>query len=353
MTVTSHSPRNESTPLLGLKVIELHAIGPVPFAGMLLQQLGASVTKIAPPHDPGLGIAIPAHLDALNVGKAIDSLDLKASAGQQALMQRLKSADVLLEGFRPGVLERLGLGIDVLSKQCPQLIVGRLSGWGNSGRLATRAGHDINYLALSGALHAIGHAQLPLPPLNLVADFGGGAMHLVVGVLAKLLQRSLDPGLRGGLVSTSILAGTHGLLPMFHGMVQAGMQNDQRAANLLDGGMPFYRCYRTADNRFVAVGALEPKFYSNLLSLLNIQNQLDVKAQYNQRDWPDALQVIGAAIEAQDRNFWATAAAHIDCCLTPVLTFSEARTDQHNIDNGWFTEHAPWPQNIINFKGLV
>jgi alpha-methylacyl-CoA racemase len=342
-----------SMPLSGLQVIELHAIGPVPFAGMLLAQLGATVCRIAAPQDPGLGIQITPQFDALNFGKQSQSINLKSADGLAALYTQLQKADVLLEGFRPGVLERLGLAPKALLQQAPQLVIGRLSGWGDQGTLAARAGHDINYLALSGALYAIGEKQLPIPPLNLVADFGGGAMHLVVGVLAKLLQRALHPNKQGGLVSTSILAGTHGLLPMFHGMVQAGLQNNQRGSNLLDGGMPFYRCYKTADNAYVAVGALEPKFYLNLLQVLNLQQVLDPKKQYQADTWDTSAQTIAQTIAAKTRAYWANKAEQIDCCLSPVLNFDEARSHPHNQANRWFGDSTitpDWPTKVIRFE---
>ncbi len=340
-------------PLLGLKVLELHAIGPVPFAGMLLQQLGAQICKVIPPTDPGLGISIEPQFDALNFGKDRIILDLKKPAQLQELFDRLATCDVLLEGFRPGVLERLGLDPVKLSQEAPQLIIGRLSGWGNKGELAARAGHDINYLALSGALHAIGSKESPVPPLNLVADFGGGAMHLVVGVLAKLVQRGLDPTRSGGVVTTSILAGTHGLLPMFHGLVQAGMQNNQRSNNLLDGGTPFYRCYATKDGQHIAVGALEPKFYLNLITLLGLQDQIDPKAQYQIHSWQTTTQLFTNAVALQTRDHWAALAAKSDCCVSPVLTFDEARQHPHNQANAWFgsqPNEVTWPGRVVCFE---
>jgi alpha-methylacyl-CoA racemase len=349
MTITN---KPHQLPLHGLQVIELQAIGPVPFAGMLLAQLGARVCRIAAPQDPGLGISIPAQFDALNSGKLSQTIDLKSASGLEQLYALLAQTDVLLEGFRPGVLERLGLAPQAMLQRAPQLVIGRLSGWGDQGALAARAGHDINYLALSGALHAIGEQHQPVPPLNLVADFGGGAMHLVVGVLAKLLQRSLDPNKQGGLVTTSILAGTHGLLPMFHGMVQAGLHSTQRGTNLLDGGMPFYRCYKTADNAHVAIGALEPKFYFNLLRMLNLLVVLDPEKQYRADTWVSSTQVIAQTIATQTRAFWAEQAEQIDCCLSPVLTFEEASRHPHNLDNLWFGDSPvtpDWPTKVIRF----
>ncbi|MBA3479280.1 MAG: CoA transferase [Lautropia sp.] len=325
-------------PLEGLQVTELHAIGPVPFAGMLLTQLGARVTRVSPPQDPGLGVAVPPEFDLLNHGKTTLALDLKNPRDQWAMAQQLAGADVLLEGFRPGVLERLGLHPQVLLRTHPRLVVGRLSGWGDRGPLAMRAGHDINYLALTGVLHAIGKAGQPVPPLNLVADFGGGAMHLLVGVLARLVRRGLDG--RGGVVTTSIAAGTVGLTPMFHGLLAAGQWRLQREANLLDGGAPFYRTYACADGGFVAVGALEPKFYRELLDATGLAGRLQAADQYLRETWADAGAILAARFLERGRDDWAEAASGRDCCLSPVLDFTEAAAHPHLRANGWFDQAA-------------
>lgn len=334
-------------PLAGLRVVELHAIGPVPFAGRLLASLGAQVVRVSPPADPGLGLAVPAEFDLLNHGKESLALDLKQPDGLAAARARIDAADVLLEGFRPGVLERLGLAPEALLAANPRLVVGRLSGWGSRGPLAPRAGHDINYLAMSGVLHAIGTRDAPLPPLNLVADFGGGAMHLAVGVLARLVRRGIDG--RGGLVETSILAGTHGLTPMFSGLVAAGQWSLARVDNLLDGAAPFYRCYETADGRHVAVGALEPKFYRELLDLLGVADRVDAAEQYARATWPATVDTLARAIATRSRDAWAEAAAGRDACLSPVLDFSEAAAHAHNRANGWFDDDWLGPSHTVRF----
>ena len=337
-------------PLTGLKVLELHAIGPVPFAGMLLQSLGADVTRIAPPNDPGLGLSIAPQFDLLNIGKTTVTIDLKSDLGKQALNKVLHDCDVLLEGFRPGVLERLGLAPSQLLLDHPHLVIGRLSGWGDQGALAQRAGHDINYLALSGALLAIGPADQPVPPLNLVADFGGGAMHLLVGVLAKLVQRGLHADRLGGTVTTSILAGTHGLMPMFHGLVAAGLHHLQRAENLLDGGAPFYTVYKTLDERFVAVGALEPKFYAQLLAVMKLSDQLSLRDQYNPSSWPATRTLFTQTFLLKSRDEWAVLGANVDCCLSPVLNLVEARQHPQNVANAWFgATDALGPEKLLLF----
>jgi alpha-methylacyl-CoA racemase len=318
-------------PLNGLKVIELHAIGPVPFAGRLLQDLGAEVVRISPPNDPGLGVTMEKKFDFLNIGKQVIKLDLKNTQDHAQLMSHLGSADVLLEGFRPGVLERLNLVPDTLMKRFPKLVLGRLSGWGSEGALAARAGHDINYLAMSGLLNAIGKADSPHPPINVVSDFGGGAMHLVVGVLALLARRGISQ--KGGVAQTSILAGTVGLTPMFYGLLASGVWNLQRENNLLDGKLPFYCVYPTLDKKFVAVGALESKFYAELLTLTGLSETLDIKHQYKASTWPTTKQMFANAFASKTRDEWAKLALHTDACVSPVLDFVEAAANPHNQAN--------------------
>jgi alpha-methylacyl-CoA racemase len=264
------------------------------------------------------------------------------------MAQHLATADVLLEGFRPGVLERLGLAPQILRQKFPRLVIGRLSGWGDQGPMAMRAGHDINYLALTGVLAAIGRAEQPVPPLNLVADFGGGAMHLLVGVLARLVRRSLDG--QGGVVTTSIAAGTVGLTPMFHGLLTAGRWRLLREANLLDGAAPFYRTYACAGGGFVAVGALEGKFYRELLDVTGLAGTLDPGDQYREASWPHAGRTFARRFLERGRDDWAAAAAGRDCCLTPVLDFAEAAAHPHLKANGWFSDdEPPRPQPVIRF----
>ncbi|MBW7923391.1 MAG: CoA transferase [Burkholderiaceae bacterium] len=335
-------------PLAGLRVVELHAIGPVPFAGQLLRSLGARIVRVSPPTDPGLGVRVPPQYDLLNIGKEERLLDLKDGAGIDALHVELADADVLLEGFRPGVLERLRLAPSALLDAHPRLVVGRLSGWGSRGRLAARAGHDINYLARAGVLAAIGPREQPVIPLNLVADFGGGAMHLLVGVLAKLVQRSITQ--RGGVAETSILAGTVGLTPMFYGLLAGSVWNLQRAHNLLDGAMPFYRIYRCADDRFVAVGPLEPKFYRELLDVTGLLGEIDPKDQYRPQTWPATTAKFEQRFATRTRDEWARIADDRDACLAPVLDFAEAARDEHNLANGLYrAKPFAQPDRTIRF----
>lgn len=342
------SPHDPALPLTGLTVIELHAIGPVPFAGQLLRGLGAQVTRVSPPANPGLGLEMAPEFDLSNLGKDTLSLDLKAPQGLTALKTRLNEADVLLEGFRPGVLERLGLAPQTLRAEHPRLVIGRLSGWGSQGPLAARAGHDINYLALSGVLHAIGSGETPVPPLNLVGDYGGGAMHLVVGVLAALLRRGLDG--EGSVVESSILAGSIGLTPIFYGLLAGGGWSLNRAANLLDGGAPYYRVYRAACGRHVAVGAIEPKFYAQLLQVTGLADRLDTHLQNERSTWPETARILAERFATRTRDEWAAAAAGTDACLSPVLDFLEAAADPHNRANRHHRDDPyPQPDRLIRF----
>lgn len=346
MTTTNNNEANQ--PLQGLTVVELHAIGPVPFAGMLLKQLGATVNRVSPPVDRAVGLPIDSQFDLLNAGKMNHTINLKSVDGMAQFHGMLNEADVLLEGFRPGVLERLQLGPTVLSQQFPLIVLGRLSGYGDKGPLAARAGHDINYLAMSGVLHAIGSSESPAVPLNLIGDFGGGAMHLLVGVLAKLVQRGITG--RGGVAQTSILAGTIGLTPMIYSHLAAGQWNLQRQNNLLDGGLPFYRVYATQDDKFVAVGALEKPFFIELLKLTDTSGVIDAAAQYDAATWPNMTTRFSECFRQRTRDEWASLAGQTDCCVSPVLDFSEACSAEHNRANNWFSDAAfDQPTTMIDF----
>lgn len=333
--------------LSGLRVVELDAIGPIPFVGLQLRQLGATVTRIVPPLDRGIGLSIDARSDLMNAGKSIIALDLKSAEGLDALHDVLGDTDVLLEGFRPGVLERLQLSPVPVLERHPSLIFGRLSGFGRHGAYAHLAGHDINYLAMSGVLAAIGTPARPTIPLNLIADFGGGAMHLLMGVLASLVRRGIDG--QGGVVDTSILAGTLGLTSMFHGLLAGDHWGLDREANLLDGGAPFYRVYETVDKRFVAVGALEAKFFAELLELLGLQRSIDAGRQYDKATWKAMGESFATAFRSQSMDFWAQAALVKDCCVTPVLDFHEAVALESHRQNDWVVDEPyPHPGSVVD-----
>jgi alpha-methylacyl-CoA racemase len=347
MTAHPHDPA--AGPLAGIRIIELHAIGPVPFAGQLLRGLGADVLRISPPSDPGLGVATDPMFDVSNAGKRTAAIDLKHPDGLSQARALIDAADVLLEGFRPGVLERIGLAPEELLASNPRLVVGRLSGWGSQGALAPRAGHDINYLGLAGLLNAIGAADAPVPPLNVVGDYGGGAMHLAVGVLAQLVRRGIDG--RGGIVESSILAGSVGLSPIFYGLLAAGRWTIGREANLLDGGAPYYRVYRCADDRFVAVGAIEPKFYAQLLEVTGLAGTLDPRRQNDRAAWSETTNILAARFAQRTRDEWARLAEPTDACLTPVLDFLEAAAHPHNLANGLYRDDPfPQPDRCIAFS---
>lgn len=336
-------------PLAGLKVVELHAIGPVPFAGQLLRSLGADVARVSPPTDRGVGIGMDPMYDLSNLGKRPVALDLKSADGLAQARALIGGADVLLEGFRPGVLERLGLAPADLLAANPRLVVGRLSGWGSRGPLADRAGHDINYLGLAGLLNGIGTREAPVPPLNVVGDYGGGAMLLAVGVLAALVRRGVDG--RGGVVASSILAGSVTLSPIFYGMLAAGLWKIGRAANVLDGGAPYYRVYRTADDRFVAVGAIEPRFYAELLEVTGLAGRLDPRRQNDRATWDETARVFAERFAQRTRDDWARVAEGTDACLTPVLDFLEAAAHPHNLANGLYrTDPYPQPDRTVTFS---
>ena len=328
-------------PLAGIKIVEMHAIGPVPYAGQLLRRLGARIVRVSPPADPGLGVAAKEEFDLLNAGKERVFLDLKSPEGRSALDAQLADADAMLEGFRPGVLERLGLAPAELLQRFPRLVIGRLSGWGLKGPYADRAGHDINYLAITGLLNAIGPAGTPVPPLNVVGDFGGGAMHLLLGVMSKLIQRG-NTG-KGGVVETSILAGSVGLTYMFYGMLASGAWKVGREINILDGATPYYRVYQTADGKFMSAGAIEPKFYLEMLKVLGLEKEIDPKSQNDRATWPATIARFQQVFLTRTRDEWAQDAMQCDCCMAPVLDFLEAARYAHNTDNGLYVDQ-PYPQ---------
>jgi alpha-methylacyl-CoA racemase len=306
--------------LAGVTVVELAAIGPVPFATHLLQQLGADVTIIDSPKDRGLGLPIPPEHDYLAAGKRRMTLDLKSGQGREELFNLLANADVLVEGFRPGTLERLSLSMPALHAACPALIIGRCSGWGALSPRRHTAGHDINFLALSGALSAIGNGT-PTPPLNLVGDYGGAGMHLVVGLLGALFRRQVD-GL-GAVVDTSIFQGTTSLMTMLYGLSDAGQWNDRQVSNTLDGGAPYYTCYETADGQWMALGAIEEKFFAEFVR--KIQADIDISRQHDRAYWPVLRSKIDAMMRLRTQDEWDLLFCNTDCCCAPVLNFQTSR----------------------------
>ena len=307
---------SQTGPLAGVRVLELAGIGPAPLACRLLADLGAEVLRV----ERAGGGAID---DGLTSGRGRLVVDLKDPAGVERVLALAARADVLVEGFRPGTTERLGLGPDVCAARNPRLVYARMTGWGQEGPLAQRAGHDLNYLSLTGALHAIGErGGPPVVPLNLVADFGGGSMFLVTGVLAALLERATSG--TGQVVDVAMVDGVSTLMGMTWSMWSQGSWRDERGSNLLDGGAPFYRTYECADGRYVAVGAIEPQFYAHLLAGLDLQ---DLPGQYE--DWPATRAAFEAAFRTRSRDDWAELFAGTDACVTPVLSLEEAPAGGH------------------------
>jgi len=300
---------------------------------MLLAELGADVIRVDRPGG-GPRIVPPAD-EALHRSRPCVAVDLKDPGGRDVLLRLVDEADVLVEALRPGVMERLRLGPDDCRARNPRLIYARMTGWGQDGPFAARAGHDINYLSLTGALHTIGTAEKPVPPLNIGADFGGGSMFLVVGILAALLERGGSG--QGQVVDAAMVDGASSLITMVYGMLAAGLWQDQRASNLLDTGAPFYDTYACKDGGHVAVGALEPQFYAELLEGLGLTGQL-VGGQYDRDQWPEHRRRIAEVLAGRTRDEWAEDFADTDACLTPVLGLHEAPGHPHIASRGTFVE---------------
>ena len=311
-------------PLTGLRVIELAGIGPVPHAAMVLGDLGADVVRVERParaFDPTGG-----RPDYTLRSRRSVAADLKTGGGRDLVLRLAAQADVLLEGLRPGVAERLGVGPEQCQAVNPALVYGRMTGWGQDGPMAGQAGHDINYISLTGALHAIGTGDRPTVPLNLVGDFGGGSVFLVAGVLAALWERQRSG--TGQVVDAAMVDGASVLAQMVWAFRGAGAWTDRRAANLLDGGAPFYDTYTCADGRWIAVGALEPQFYAQFLAGLGLTGE-DLPAQMDRSGWPRLRARFTEVIASRTRDEWAETFAGTDACVTPVLSFGEAASDPH------------------------
>jgi alpha-methylacyl-CoA racemase len=322
-------------PLDGVRVLELPAIGPVPFLGMLLADLGAEVIRIDRlPGATGLGDALAA--SPLGRGRRSIALDLRRPEGAEVALRIAQRCDALIEGFRPGVAERLGIGPDEVLARNPKLVYGRMTGWGQVGPLAPTAGHDITYLAVTGLLHGIGPADgPPVPPINYVADFGGGAMFLATGLLAALLHaRSTGAG---QVIDAAMTEGASYLGSMTRTFLSRGGWKDEREANMLDGGSPNYRCYGTADGKWVAVGALEVQFWSALVAALGL-DEASTPSPYNPADWQACAKVLTDAFRAKTRDEWAAIFAPLDACVAPVLTLEEALSHPHNVERGSFVD---------------
>ncbi len=316
-----------SGPLQGFRIVELGAIGPGPFAGALLADLGADVVRIDRIPRTETPPDLPPRFDFYNRNKRSIALDLKQAAAVRTLLQLLPRANALVEGFRPGVAERLGLGPQVCLEANPRLIYGRMTGWGQDGPLAQEAGHDINYLAMSGALYCIGASDRPPPPpLNLVADLGGGALYLAVGILSAAFE--VQNSGRGQVIDAAMLDGVTNLMSAFQAFSQLGSWSAQRSSNVVDGGAPYYGTYETLDGKFVAVGAIEPQFYQALLRALGLADE-SLPAQNDRSAWPKMRERFAAIFRTRNCAQWIEATAGRDACLSPVLTIDEAATHPH------------------------
>ncbi len=323
-------------PLAGYKIVELAGIGPCPMAGMLLAELGAEVITIDRLHQSDLGIFMAAKFDLLRRSRPTVKLDLKSPAGKQVVLRLVKQADALIEGFRPGVTERLGLGPDDCAAVNPRLVYGRITGWGQTGPLSQSAGHDLNYIALTGALHSIGRKeQPPTPPLNLVGDFGGGALYLALGVLAAILEAQKSG--RGQTVDAAMVDGAASLMTAAYGMFAAGVTSNQRGENILDSGAHFYDVYQTSDGRYVAIAAIEPKFYALLLEKLGISEAL--LPQWGDPNIRETVRTkLTELIKTKSQAEWCEIFEGSDCCVAPVLDMDQAPRHAHNTVRRTFVE---------------
>jgi len=325
-------------PLKGIRIIEMAGIGPAPFAAMLFADMGADVIRIDRKSKPGAGdFDTLTSYGFLNRGRRSLALDLKNPAAIVALKKLVASADALIEGFRPGVMERLGLGPDECLAANPRLVYGRITGWGQSGPLAQSAGHDINYIALTGALHAIGTREAPLAPLNLVGDFGGGAMFLAFGVVCALLEARSSG--KGQVIDAAMTDGAALLMAMQYSFKAMGHWSNQRAANLLDGGAPFYGTYACSDGKWLAVGPIEPQFHDALLEKLGLP-EAEFVDRWNPEAWPRLRARLQDVFRARPRDEWAALFAGSDACVAPVLDLDEAPRHAHNVARGTFVNHA-------------
>ena len=330
-------------PLNGFRIIELAGIGPGPYCGMLLADLGAEVVAVERPSTAGG--ANPARISGR--GKRSIALDLKSPTGVDALLRLVERADALFEGFRPGVAERLGVGPDECLERNPRLVYGRMTGWGQSGPLAKAAGHDINYIALTGVLHAIGLKKKPLPPLNLVGDFGGGGVFLALGIVCALLETQKSG--QGQVVDAAMTDGSASLLSFLYGLAAQGLWRNEREANFLDGGAHFYNVYETKDGKFIALGSIEAPFYRLLIDKAGL-DQETFAPQHDAGRWPALRQELERVFKTKTRDEWCALMEGTDVCFAPVLSFTEAPHHPHNrarqtfIDVDGVTQPAPAPR---------
>ena len=322
-------------PLDGLKVIELAGIGPGPMAAMLLADLGATVLRVDRKEPAELGVPRPQKFDLLLRNRRSVPVDLKDPASVAFVLDLVSTSDVLIEGFRPGVAERLGLGPETCLERNPKLVYGRITGWGQDGPLANTVGHDINYIALTGALHAIGRAgQAPAIPVNLVGDFGGGTLYLVMGILAALHEAKVSG--KGQVVDAAMVDGVASLMTQPYGTFAAGMMTNERGTNVTDSGAPFYDVYECSDGKWLSIGAVEKKFYAQVLLVLGLESLL--ADQWQRGNWPAAKEQIARKIRTRTRDAWAAVFEGTESCVAPVLTLEEAPHHPHLRERGTYVE---------------
>jgi alpha-methylacyl-CoA racemase len=328
-----------SGPLSGIRIVEIGGIGPGPFCAMLLADLGADVLRVDRVAGGGLvGPSDDHRTELLNRGRRSIAVDLKHPDGPEVVLALVDEADVLMEGFRPGVTERLGIGPDACLARNSRLVYGRMTGYGQDGPMAQAVGHDLNYIAQSGVLSMIGrHGQPPTPPLSLVGDFGGGGMVLALGICAALVERQTSG--RGQVIDAAMVEGAALLATPFFGYVQTGVWSTERGTNIVDSGAPFYDVYETSDGRWLSVGAMEPQFYAALLSLLGLADEPDLPAQHDQAAWPAMKERFAAIIHTRTRDEWCASAAGVEACVAPVLGPDEVADDPHNAARRTFVRH--------------
>jgi alpha-methylacyl-CoA racemase len=320
-------------PLKGVKVVEFAGIGPGPFCCMLLSDMGADVARVDRPNGRVMKNDVTAR------GRRSIALDMKTGADVATALALIEKADILIEGFRPGVMERLGLGPDAALVRNPRLVYGRMTGWGQTGPLAQAAGHDLNYISLSGALYAMGRKDAPpAPPLNLVGDYGGGALYLAMGVLAAFIEAQRSG--KGQIVDAAITDGAASLMGVMYGLRASGIWSDERGDNLLDGGAHFYDVYETKDGLYVSIAPIEPQFYALLLEKTGLKDDATFAMQMAKPEWPALKTKVAALVKTKTRDEWAALLEGTDVCFAPVLSMAEAPSHPHNVARETFTEVA-------------
>lgn len=324
-------------PLAGVRIIELAGIGPGPFCAMMLADMGADVIRVDRAGAVRGGDPSTPPADVMNRGRRSIGVDLKSPGGVETVMRLVESADALMEGFRPGVTERLGLGPDDCLARNPALVYGRMTGWGQDGPYAHAAGHDINYISLAGALDSYGRrGQAPVPPINMVGDFGGGGMYLAFGMVCAILE-ARGSG-QGQVVDAAMVDGAASLMSFIHGFRAMGVWNDERGTNMLDTGSHFYDVYETSDGRYVSIGSIEPQFYAELREKLDLTDP-KWDQQMSRSAWPELKEELAAIFKTRTRDEWCDVMEHTDICFAPVLSLAEAPQHPHNVHRGTFIEY--------------